>query len=308
MSRILGSHARVLVTPGVPTSGTSGTLAGDARLEAGSLLQDITNGVLFVNEGTTVSPYWTPCPLNQAPLFGVETDFRDQAGKANSNTDAEALIPGSGLRVFGQGVAETDSGLVAQTAGEGGITARATTTNETSHTLAIGMDAGNMQPDTHGHLVVDTEFTNVSNILTRALFVGFIGTAADALDPAVTGATATLTLVQDDLAGILMDSRLTDAAGLMAPHNKSNEAATLATSATGVDTGTDMPAAATYVRLRVEITAAGLMVCFRDKVQIASIASSLDVDEEVSPVFCIESTDASGKSVDVRRFAAWAYR
>ena len=308
-NRILSSHVRVMSNAGPPLSGTSGTGVGDPRLEAGSVIEDTTNGVIYVNEGTAVSPYWTPAGLDQAPLFGVHTDFRDQAGKALANTAAEAIIPGSGLRIFGQGIeVNGDSGLVANAATEGGTTARLHATNETSHLAAIGMDAGVMQPDQHGKLTVDVEFTSVTNILTRAFFLGFAGTAADALDPVATGATVTLTLVQDDLAGILMDSRLTDAAGLMAAHNKSNEAATLLVAATGVDTGSDMPAAATFVRLRVEITAAGLMVCFKDKVQIASIAASLDADEEVSPVFYVETTTAATKAVDIRRFSAFAYR
>lgn len=307
--RILSSHLRVMSNAGPPLSGTSGTGVGDPRLEVGSIMLDSTNGVVFVNEGTALSPYWTPVSFDQAPLFGLHTDFRDRAGKALADTAAQSFLIGSGLRIFGQGVeVNGDSGLVVNTAGEGGSSGRIHATNEVAHVIAIGMEAGVMQPDQHGKLVVDVEFASVSDILVRTFFVGFIGTADDALDPAVTGVTVTLTLVQDDLAGLLMDSRLTDAAGLMAAHNKSNEAATLLVSATGVDTGSDVEAAATFQRLRVEITAAGLMLCFKDKVQIASIAASLDVDEEVSPVFFMETTDAVTKTCDVRRFSAWAYR
>ncbi len=82
-------------------SGLSGTGAG--QVEAGDLLLDTTNYVLFVNEGTKASPYWTPGGLNQAALFGVNIDFRDQVGKAIADTGAEAILAGSGLRVFGQG-------------------------------------------------------------------------------------------------------------------------------------------------------------------------------------------------------------
>ena len=91
-------------------------------------------------------------------------------------------------------------------------------------------------------------------------------------------------------------------------HNKDNEAATLAVSATGVDTGTDIAAVATYQRLRVEISAAGLMTCFADKVEIASIASAAALDQEISPVLYIESTDANTKTMKVKRFATWATR
>ena len=142
----------------------------------------------------------------------------------------------------------------------------------------------------------------------RSFFIGFVGAVANALNPVATGLTVTVTLVENDLAGLLMDALLTDATGLMAVHNKANEAATLLISATGVDTGTDMPAAGTYVRLRVEITVAGVMICFRDKVQIASIAASLEDDQEVAPVMYVAADEANIKQLDVKHFATWANR
>lgn len=306
MTRIAGSNLGAWQLAGAPTSGTSGSFAGVC--EPGDLLSDVSNGVLFVNEGTRASPYWTPCGYDQAPLFGVHTDFRDQAGKAVADTAASAVVPGSGLRVFGQGVAETDSGLVVQTAAEGGSEARLTATNEDGHLIAIGMDAGVMQPDQHQLLVVDTELSHVSAITLRAMGLGFVGTAADALDPPVTGGTVTTTLVQDDAAGVFFDVGFTDADRLYAFHNKSNEAANQDATDGGRDTGVDIPAAGTYCRLRVEIDVAGNMLVFKDKVQVASIEDALDADEECSPVLWLESTSTATKSMDVRRFATWAYR
>lgn len=288
--------------PGAPSSGTSGTLAGHVR--PGGLLLDATNGVLFVNEGTKASPYWTPVSLSQRPLFGVESDFRDQVGKAVADTGTEAIIAGSGLRVFGQGIAETDSGLVVQAAGEGGCVARLTTTDEADHVAAIGMEAGVMQPDQHQLLVVDVEYTNVSAITLRNVFLGFVGTAADALDPPVTGATTTATLVQDDLCLMHFDVGYTDGDRWYVVYNKSNAAATM----TPDDTSVDVAAAATYQRLRVEVDVAGNATFFINKAQVEYEALALDDDEECSPVFGIESTSAATKSVDIKHFAAWAYR
>lgn len=304
-ARATGAIARPWTNAGPPASGTSGTLVGAA---AGDLLLDTTNGVLYINEGSTSSPYWTPCGYDQAPLFGVWTDFRDQAGKATTDTAAEAVIPGSGLRVFGAGVAVNDSGLTAQTAAEGGIVGRLTSTDAADAPAAIGMDAGVMQPDQHGQLVLDVELTHVSAITNRAMFVGFLGTAADGLVEAVTGATITATLVQDDLAGVFFDTGFTDGDRLYAVHNKSNEAASQDVTASGRDTSTDTPAAGTYQRLRVEINEDGDMLVFADKVQIASISSALDADEEVSPVVYIAANTTAVQSIDVRRFATWANR
>lgn len=291
---------------GPPVSGTSGTFANEVGV-AGGLLWDTTNYVVYVNEGTQASPYWTPVGYDQAPLFGVHNDFRDNVGTAAAGTTMSVILAGSGLRVFGQGHADTDSGLVVQAAAEGNIVARMTTTNEAAHLLAIGMSAGVMQPDQHKQLVIDVELTMVSAITDRALFVGFLGTAADALDPAVTGATTVATLVQDDLAGLHMDSGYGDADRIYGVHNKSNAAATQDLTADG-DTSTNLAAAGTYQRFRVEINSAGNMLAFIDKVQVYSQAAALDVDEECTPVCYLESNAAAIKEADVRRFSAWAYR
>lgn len=303
--RIEGSRPRAWQNAGAPSSGTSGTLAGE--IEAGGFLYDLTNGVLFANEGTKLSPYYSPVGFDQQPLFSIFTDFRDQAGKAVADTGAAAYLVGSGLRVFGQGVEVNDSGLVVQTPTEGGAVGRMTTTNEDAHTIAIGGPAGIYQPDQHQLLVVEAELTNVSAITTRALFLGFLGTLADALDPAVTGATTTATLVQDDLAGLWFDAGLDDADRIYGVHNKSNEAATQDLTADG-DTSTDIAAAGTYQRIRVEISAAGAMLGFVDKAQVYSQAAALDDDEECAPVLYLESQDTATQSIDVRRFATWAYR
>lgn len=304
-TRITGSRLRPWQYAGAPSSGTSGTLVNEA--EAGAILWDTTNFVSYINEGSRTSPYWTPTSFDQRALFGVWTDFRDQAGKAVADTAAEAIVPGSGLRIFGQGVAETDSGLVVQTAGEGGNLGRMTVTDEDAHTIAIGMEAGVMQPDQHQLLVVDAELTHVSAITLRAMFLGFLGTAADALDPAVTGATTTATLVQDDLAGVFFDVGLTAASRLYGVHNKSDEAATQDLTADG-DTGVNIAAAGTFQRIRVEINAGGDMLVFVNKAQVYSRADALDADEECSPVLYMESTSTAVKSMDVKRFSAWAYR
>lgn len=304
-----GSHPRPILNAGAPLSGTTvGSFIGAPN---GAMVYDTTNEVVYINEGSATSPYWTPVSYDQPNLLAWHSDFRDGVGKAIDNTDATTLLAGSGLRVFGQGIAETDSGLtVAQTA-EVGPVASLIATNQASHVAAIGVGTTVLpfQPDTNGPHVIDVVISNLTNILTRAVFIGFAGAVADALDPAVTGSGTVVTLVQDDVAGILMDSRMTDAAGLFLPHNKSNEAASIdAAVDTTIDSGSDMAAAGTYQRFRVEISAAGVMTCFADKVEIGSIAASLDADEEIAPVLYIESTDANTKTLLVKRFATWGKR
>lgn len=301
-----GADGPVLIEgSGFPASGTAGDGAGHAPV--GSIYMDVTRGTLWFNDGSQASPYWQPISYDQPEMWGVHTDFRDQVGKAVADTAAEAVLAGSGLRVFGQGIAETDSGLVAQAAAEGGIVGRMTATNQDGHLVAIGMDGGIYQPDQHGMAIVEAELAHVSAITLRAQGIGFVGTAADALDPPVTGDTVTSTLVQDDAGGMFFDADFTDADRIYAFHNKSNEAASQDATAGGRDTSTNIPAAGTYQLQRVEVEPSGsavIMRCFLDKVLVATIDDALDEDEEASPVLWLESTSTAVKSMDVRRFAA----
>lgn len=308
----LGERARHgvynLVGSGGPLSGTSGTGVNIAG--AGSFYFDKTNQVVYINEGDKATPYWTPVSFTQRGLISWHSDFRDGVGKAVSDTAVLATLTGSGIKIFGQGIAETDSGFV-PAIGEGGAVGTLTTTDEASHTAAIGVGLTTslpFQPDTHGPIVVDALVAQSSAITLRTMFFGFAGALADALDPIVTGSGTTLTLVLDDLAGLYFDVGLTDTDRYFAPHNKSNEAATIATTATGVDTGVDVAVAGTYQRLRVQISAAGVMTCFVNKAQVSQISAALDVDEEVGPVLCLSSTSTAVKSALVKHFSAWGTR
>ncbi len=300
---IEGARIRTWQNAGAPTSGTAGTLAG--IIQPGAFLWDTTNGVLFVNEGTSLSPYYTPAGYDQPALFGVNSDWRDGAGAPIAGTPL--TIAGSGVRVYGLGMEISDSGAVVQTAGDGGQNMRIIATNEIGKLVAIGMDAGVMQPDQRQLMVIDAEVTNVSAITARAMFLGFLGVAGATLPPAVTGATTVATLVQDDLAGLWFDSGLTDVDRIFGVHNKADADATQDLTADG-DTGVDIAAAATFQRLRVEINAAGDMLAFIDKVQVYAKALASAPTVALSPVLYLESQATATKSADVRRFATWAYR
>jgi hypothetical protein len=294
-----------------PVSGPTGTGAGVAA--NGSTYLNVNSKVLYVNETGAASPYWTPLGIDSHPnMLSWHCDFRDFAGKAHSNTDAVAILAGSGLRIHGQGIAETDSGVVV-TAAEGGPTARLTTTDEDAHLVALSFGttdsgAGPLQPDTHGPMVAEATVTMVTALTLRRFFLGFLGTWADALDPPATGSTVTITLVQDDLGGLFMDAGLTAATAFFAISNNADAAATQTTASAAVSPATVMPAAGTHIRLRVEIATNGTMYCFADRVLIATIPSAVDVTEEFAPVLLIGSTSAAVKAMDVRRFAAWGSR
>jgi hypothetical protein len=277
---------------------------------------DTVSRIIYINEGTAISPYWTPIHFEQKNLLGACTDFRSGTGVAVAGTNmSEIIADGTGVRVHGQGVADTDSGLTVAF-GEGEAIASLVTTDEDAHLACLSCLSGNAtvpyQPDTHGVLNIDATIAMSAAITLRRLFIGFLGTLADALDPPVTGAGVTATLVQDDLAGMGFDVGFTDADRLYAFHNKSDAAASQDVSAAARDTLTDFPAAGTYTRLRVEISGAGVMTLFKDKAMIHQIgtiaAPALDVDEECGPALLVGSTSAATKTMLIKQFAAWATR
>lgn len=309
--------ARFFDGSGFPKSGTSGTGVNSRNGQGapkGSIYVDVATGVAFVNEGSKESPYWTPVSFDQRGLMGWESDFRNGTGKAVSDTAATATLVRSGIRIHGQGIAETDSGLTVAMDDQGAV-ASLVTTDEAAHTAVLSVGTGTtpmFQPDQNGTCVVDVNVAQSSAITLRGCFLGFCGSAADALDPIMTYSGTTIsfaTTIGDDVAGLAFNVGLTATDRWFAPHDKGNANASIATTATGVDTGVDVAAAGTYQRLRVECDADGTVRMFIDKALVASFdAATLDVDEEIQPMFYIESTSAATKTALVKHFHAWGKR
>lgn len=305
----------VYTLSGPPVSGLSRGVPGPGKVDAGGLLLDTVNGNLYVNEGTLAAPYFTPVSYDQPGLIGWTLGKRGVGPvPALADTSASYVLPSSGIRLFGQGKEQgTDTGIATGAAYEGGVLSTLHVTNEDQHLTALGTAAGIFQPDTHGTMAVDVEFTDVADILTSAVYLGFIGTAADALDPVVTGATTTGTLVLDDLAGMFADSNFTDVNGIMMVSEKSN----LAGTKTGLTAVADRPAAGTYSRWRVEVDSSGYAICFFNKAEVgviegatgagahASTTSSLDADEEVSPVFYVQNRTTTTRTASIKTFDTW---
>lgn len=284
---------------GFPASGTAGDGAGYAN--KGSVYYDKTRGTKWVNTGSQASPYWQPQGTNQTGMWGIDADFRETQSTALSDTTAALFNAATGLRMFGQGMTETDSGAIEAAAGEGGKNLTMTTTDEAAHTIAIGTAAGVYQPDTHGMAIVEAYVTQSVAITLRGQGIGFVGLAADAFDPPITCATTVATLIQDDLALLHFNVGYTATDGYKLASNKSDEAPTMTAQAAGVA----VAAAGTFQLLRVEVEPVGtavIMRAFIDKVLVGTIADALDEDEEASPILYIESTSAAVKTQSVKRF------
>lgn len=115
------------------------------------------------------------------------------------------------FRVVGQGMADTDSGIVKQT-GPGGI--RFTTTTTDQHT--IGLETNRIwDVALHGTLVAEAR-VNLPNNTTKRIFMGFTDIEISSFIPDIevdlaVGSTTTLTLTASDICGFILDSELTAA-------------------------------------------------------------------------------------------------
>jgi hypothetical protein len=224
---------------------------------------------------------------------------------------------GSGVRVGGLGLAETDSGIAPGTNIAGSYVARITATDEDTKGVALcGPTVAQYVPSAQGPMCIDVEFTNVSAITTRCTYVGFINAFADNAAFPTVGATVTLTHAVDELTGIVQDTGLTDGDGLFLCNEKANAAGTQTVATTGQGT---LPAAGTYTRLRVEIRSDGSAVGFQDKASLGLIPGASGAGAHTSaiaatpgtaliPIFMLGSKTTATKIADVKRIAWWGTR
>jgi hypothetical protein len=253
----------------------------------------LSRSVRGADPGHAVADLLTARDLNRVVLtehYGL--------GPALAAVAASAVngVTPQGLRIVGQGIAENDSGAIAIA---GGLGQRFTTTNEAAHTIGLATPVA-LQPDQSGPIRISA-LISLNNIATKSVFCGFTGAAVDALDPRVTGATTVLTLVDDDVAGLYFDANLGDDDRWFVPHNKGNASATIATTATGVDTGKDV-VAATLTLVTVEIDADGHLhwvVSDSAGTSEGRIASALDADEEHAAVIYVTAEGAAVEELDI---------
>jgi len=300
--------------PLAPASGLNGDGLNICGVGSRYLARD--SGVWFVNEGTKTNPYWSPMNFAHPALLGAQDLCRGPSMSAIASVVA-SLNAASGVRVFGEGIAEVDSGVVGGTNIEGAMIQEMRTTNEDEHTVALGIgtSVAMYQPDKTGQMVIDITWSQLTDILARRVFVGFLGEVADVMIIPATGATTVITFnasgtAGDDLCGFFMDANLTDPDALSFITNKGNADASRTTVQSALDTPTNLAAAATYQRMRVEIDAKGNALGFIDKIQVVSALLAVDVDEELAPavVLGVESgttiTKATLKQISMYSNAA----
>lgn len=312
---------------GFPKSGTSGTGVDSFGNGpgVGSLYIDKNTGTVFVNEGTNAggvaSPYWYPVSMDQRSLVGISSDFHNFTTQDGTSTASNIVDPGTGLKTFGQGLEVNDADTAMTVSYPiGGPLLTFGTTNEANHSSSLGLPgtAGLWKPATNGGMVVEANFTGITDIVTRAFILGFQGDAngaqEEALDPIATGLTTTITFsavgsAGDNIAALIMDSRLTAASTIFALNNKADAAASQTTTVAALTVAATMPAAATYSRWRIEVDADGTARYFVDKVLVKTVASALTTTVAHKPVFQqVNTTTTASLQCGLRSFRTWAKR
>lgn len=308
---------------GFPKSGTTGT--GVNAAVVGTIYRDTDTGVEFVNEGTAASPYWTVMTPDHPRVLSHGWLGQSTDDVAVADTSTEFRRSTMGVIIAGLGLDATDAGATQavgalQTTGYGHVIQLITDNVDgrvTGMLPGTNSVATNLfwQPDIHGTMVVDAVVTQKTAITTRNVFCGFCSTLAAAFTPIVTGSGTTISFSAtqgDDVAGLYFDTDLTATDRWYFPYDKNNTNASIATTATGVDTGITVAAAATYQRLRVEVWADGQIRAFINKAQVSAGpgagTAALDVDEELTAVLYVGANDTATSQMDVARFHVYGQR
>jgi|TARA_Y100000310_G_C20396197_1_gene675221 hypothetical protein len=176
------------------------------------------------------------------------------------------------FRVVGQGVADTDAGIVILEAdGLNGV-AQMTSPNASDND-AIALTTGTMfDVGLMGTIVAEAR-VRMADLATKEVFFGFsdLNTDTHSMEGVlIHGDTATITLTASDLVGFLFSSELTDKDW----HTVYNGGSTTGVTASGsLDVG-DNPVAGEWQILRVELDADGRARWYIDGVQVGGTTAA----------------------------------
>jgi hypothetical protein len=213
-----------------------------------------------------------------------------------ATTDA-AAVPFGDFMAVGQGIAETDSGIVSL--GSDGLNGvgQLTTTDEDVHAMGIqtGMmfDVGKM-----GTIVAECR-VRFSAITTGEFFFGLSDVCTDLaiIEGAIFhGNTATLTNTASDGCGFLVSSELTDSAAWHVVYNGGSAAAVTASATNALDV--DM-VAGDFNILRLEIDNNGTVRWYIDGVLKKTVEGAVSTTTDMCLSCLVESKTTACKTADV---------
>ena len=214
-----------------------------------------------------------------------------------ANTAATRTFGTAGLRVIGQGVAETDSGIVLlESDGLNGV-GRLTTTNEDAHsiglTTATMFDVGKM-----GTIVLEAR-VQFENLDTKEFYFGLTDVNADATileGGTLVGNGTTMTLAASDLCGFYLSSELTDDEDFHAVFNGGTT--TGETVSTSLDLDDDAVAGEWDV-LRLEVGNNGTARWFVNGVLKKTQAGAVSTSTDLAALLMVATYGAAIETVDV---------
>lgn len=197
LKAMLNREVAIFVFDGAPVSGTSGTFAGKAG--KGSLIIDYTNGALYQNTGTKLSPTWTIVSFGgDIPLSGITPSVAASRllGRGSASAgDWEPISLGANLTMTGTVLAATSGGgAPVALAGDGAIDPNTSATYVITKGSAAALTlAAPTNPGSDGVTIVVTSNTAFAHTITTATLLD-TGTAltTSVVFAAFAGASVTL--------------------------------------------------------------------------------------------------------------------
>ena len=241
----------------------------------------------------------------QGPIGKIEI-FEDFVGAEVPIALTNAFGNIGSLRVIGDGLAETDSGIVGlDSDGVNGV-AQFTTTNEDKHAIGVStstmFDVGNM-----GTIIAEAR-VRLPAIANREVFFGFSDVNTDTVsleDDVFHGNGTTITLTASDGAGFLFCSELTDSAdwhGIYAGGTTTGE-----TTSTNVDLD-DIAVAGEFQILRLEIAENGTCRWYIDGELKQTKTGAVSTTVDLACQLIVEAKTTTALTMDVDYFYVSAAR
>lgn len=234
--------------------------------------------------------------------------FEDFIGAEDivANTAATRNFGTAGLRVIGQGIAETDSGIVLlESDGLNGV-GRLTTTNEDAHsiglTTATMFDVGKM-----GTIVLEAR-VQFENLDTKEFYFGLTDVNTDTTiieGGTMVGNGTTMTLTASDLCGFYLSAELTDDEDWHAVFNGGTT--TGETDSTALDLNDDAVAGEFDV-LRLEVGNNGTARWFLNGVLKKTQTGAVSTSTDLAVVLIVATYGAAIETADVDYISITANR
>lgn len=225
--------------------------------------------------------------------YGRVDIFEDFLGGEDivANTAATRSYGGSGLRVLGQGIAETDSGIVAgETDANNGV-GILTTTNEADHSCGVATSqsfvVGKM-----GTIVAECR-VQFPDLDTKEFYFGLSDENEDAENlqgSTIHGETTTITLSASNLCGFLLSAELTDDEDWHMVYNGGTT--TGETDSTNIDADVDA-VAAEYDILRIEVAPNGTARWYINGVLKQTKTGAVSTTAELCVIAMVEAKTAA---------------